>query len=214
MGRENKKETVAALHRDKILTAAEQIFFEKGFEETTISDISKASQYSRRTLYAYFDSKEDIRNHLIARGLFTLKQDISNALQNHSDFLSQYFSICHAMQKYHIECPYSMESVNAAKTSLIDFNNLSPAVTQIFSLGTEINSLLESFIQTGQKQGVVLQTVLPMQTVYILWSSLSALFTLIQTKGVFIAKAFSMTEEAYLDYGLKQIINSILEVRI
>ena len=39
----NQKEAVAALHRERMLTAAEELFQQKGFEQTTIDDISKAS---------------------------------------------------------------------------------------------------------------------------------------------------------------------------
>jgi AcrR family transcriptional regulator len=214
VGRENKKEAVAALHREQIITAAEQIFSEKGFAQTTIDDISKASEYSRRTIYAYYESKEDILHHIIAEGLLILKQDFETALQENSDFLLRYFSICNAMKKYQMECPHSLENVTQTKTSKLDYKNLSPVVTQILSLGTEINTLFAGFIQAGKEQGVVRQEVIPMQTVYILWSNITALLTLIQTKGAFIAKTFSITEDDYLEYGLKQIINSILEVRI
>lgn len=213
MGRENKKEAVAALHREQIIIAAEQIFSEKGFAQTTIADISKASEYSRRTIYAYYESKEDILHNIIAKGLLTLKYDMENVVQSNSDFLAQYFAICNAMKKYQMECPHSLENVTGANTSTLDINNLSPAITQIMLLGTEVNSILAELIQLGKDKGLVLQEVEPMQTVYILWSNITALLTLVQTKGAFIAKSFSMTEDAYLEYGLKQIINSILEDR-
>lgn len=214
MGRENKKEAVAALNRERIMAAAEQIFSEKGFEQSTIADVSDASEYSRRTIYAYYESKEDILHHIIAKGLLILKQDIEKALQSNSDFLTQYFEVCNAMKKYQMECPHSLENVTRAKTERLDLENLSPAVSQIMSLGTEINTLLEGFVQRGKSQGIVRQEIIPMQTVYILWSNITSLLTLVQTKGAFIAKAFSITEEEYLEYGLKLIINSILEVRI
>ena len=51
MGETNKKEAVAALHRARIMTAAEKLFSEKGYEQTTIEDISKESEYSRAALY-------------------------------------------------------------------------------------------------------------------------------------------------------------------
>ena len=214
MGRENKKEAVAALHRKQIMAAAEQIFSEKGFAQTTITDISNESEYSRRTIYAYYESKEDILHHIIAKGLLTLKQDMERALQSNSDFLAQYFAVCNAIRKYQIECPHSLENVTSAKTSKLDLENLSPPVTQIMSLGTEVNTLLAELLQSGKEQGVVRQEIVPMPTVYILWSNITSLLTLVHTKGVFIAKAFATTEEEYLMYGLKQIINSILEVRI
>ena len=60
MSRINQKPAVADLHRQQILKAAEVLFTEKGYEHTRIEDISRASGYSRRTLYAYYQSKEDI----------------------------------------------------------------------------------------------------------------------------------------------------------
>ena len=111
MGRENKKETVAAFHREQIMTAAEKIFSEKGFDQTTIADISSASQYSRRTVYAYYQSKEDILHHIIAKGLSALKQDIDQALEQGDGFLEQYRMLCSAMKKYQTECPHSLENV-------------------------------------------------------------------------------------------------------
>ena len=53
MSRINQKPAVADLHRQQILKAAEVLFTEKGYEHTRIEDISRASGYSRRTLYAY-----------------------------------------------------------------------------------------------------------------------------------------------------------------
>ena len=214
MRRENKKEAVAALHRTQIMNAAEKMFSEKGFAQTTIDDISKASEYSRRTIYAYYESKDDILHHIVLKGLLTLKQDIKTALEDHATFLEQYYAICNSMKKYQVECPHSLENVTQAKTSNLDLEHLSPTVEQILSLGTEINTMFAGFIQNGKEQGVVRQDIIPMQTVYILWASINALLTLIQTKGPFIATAFSITENDFLEYGLKQIINSILEVRI
>lgn len=54
MNRQNKKEAIAALHKEQIMKAAERLFSEKGFAQTTINDISKASEYSRRTIYTYY----------------------------------------------------------------------------------------------------------------------------------------------------------------
>lgn len=58
------------------MKAAEKLFSEKGYEQTTIEDISKASEYSRRTIYAYYESKEDILHHIVEKGLIELKMTL------------------------------------------------------------------------------------------------------------------------------------------
>ena len=214
MGRENKKESVAALHRKVILKASEKLFIEKGFGETTISDISAASGYSRRTIYAYYLSKEDILHHIIMQGLSFLKNDIETGMAESGDFITRYSSICAAMKKYYEDCPLSAKSVITADTGKISFETLSPAVKRILNLGDEINGLLVGFIEGGKSSGAVQNDVEPMPAVYIMWASVSSLLTLTGTKGRFLTQSLSFTRDEFLEYGFRQIINSILTERI
>jgi len=46
--------------KDRILDAALRIFAEKGFQETTISEISKEAGVSEATIYEHFGTKEDL----------------------------------------------------------------------------------------------------------------------------------------------------------
>lgn len=214
MDRQNKKENVAALHREAIMSASEKLFLKKGVSATTIDDISKASEYSRRTIYTYFESKEGILYHIIVKGLTILKESVSKAIENNSDFVKQYLAICDAMKEYHMNSPQAFESVNQANMKDVDLSAIPPIVMQVFSLGTEINAMLADFIENGKKTGVIRKEVQAMKTVYILWSSISALLSLVQSKGIFLEKEFGTTEADFLEYGYKQIINSILEERI
>jgi len=60
-GRQVKKDTRRSQEKEvKIIEGALKVFGEKGFEETTISAISKAAKISDATLYEYFSSKEEV----------------------------------------------------------------------------------------------------------------------------------------------------------
>lgn len=54
--REKEKEE----RKKAILDAAESHFLARGFKETRIEEIMSASQFSKRTIYQYFGSKEEI----------------------------------------------------------------------------------------------------------------------------------------------------------
>lgn len=118
------------------------------------------------------------------------------------------------MSKYQSEYHHLADNVNNANPTNFDFENLSDTVKHILLLGTEINTILATFIEKGKAQGIVRQDIIPMLTVYILWSSITSFLSLAQTKGQFISKQFSISENEFLDYGFKQLINSILEVRV
>jgi AcrR family transcriptional regulator len=54
--RERKKRQT----RDTIARVALELFAERGYEETTLAEIADAADISPRTIFAYFDSKEEI----------------------------------------------------------------------------------------------------------------------------------------------------------
>jgi AcrR family transcriptional regulator len=56
----SKRETNKAQHKASILDAAEKLFMQKGFENTSIDDVAKEARLTKRTLYQYFLSKEDL----------------------------------------------------------------------------------------------------------------------------------------------------------
>jgi AcrR family transcriptional regulator len=214
MSRENKKEAVAALHRRQIMISADRLFLEKGFVQTTIDDISKASEYSRRTIYSYYESKEDILYHIIEKGLLSLKANISTALSKSKDFLGRYHIICTAFKSYQYDSPISVDSVIKAKPTAFNEKDIPEVIIRILSLGDEINQILASFIEDGIKQKVVREDINPMATVYIMWSNISSLLSLVETKEMVIKKQLGMTDSEFLDYGYTQIVNSLLKERI
>jgi AcrR family transcriptional regulator len=54
--RERKKQQT----RDTIARVALELFAERGYDQTTLADIADAADVSTRTIFAYFQSKEDI----------------------------------------------------------------------------------------------------------------------------------------------------------
>jgi AcrR family transcriptional regulator len=57
--RERKK----ARTREAIVSAAFELFEERGFEGTTVADIADAAEIAPRTFFAYFPSKDDVVFH-------------------------------------------------------------------------------------------------------------------------------------------------------
>ena len=66
MGRKEREKN----HRiHEIIDAAEKIMFEKGYEKTTLVEIAAESEFSKPTIYNYFQSKEEIYLAVHTKGL-------------------------------------------------------------------------------------------------------------------------------------------------
>ena len=60
--------------RQLLVDVARQLFAKQGFESTTMNDIALTSQKGRRTLYTYFNSKEEIYYAVIQTELKRLSE--------------------------------------------------------------------------------------------------------------------------------------------
>ena len=60
MGIAERKEREKQQRREEIVQAAEEVFFSKGFEKSTMDDVAEKAELSKGTLYLYFKSKEEL----------------------------------------------------------------------------------------------------------------------------------------------------------
>ncbi|MCQ2233474.1 MAG: TetR/AcrR family transcriptional regulator [Paludibacteraceae bacterium] len=83
--------------KDLLVDAARKLFAEKGFFATDMIDIHKAAGLSRRTLYTYFNSKEEIYNAVIESELKQLSDRLREVVEKKdvgpNEKLMQYISV-------------------------------------------------------------------------------------------------------------------------
>ncbi|MFQ9916466.1 MAG: helix-turn-helix domain-containing protein [Flavonifractor plautii] len=53
-----------------------------------MDDIAREAEYSKATLYVYFQSKEEIINAILLSGMVLLKKKIHEAAESHSGLVS------------------------------------------------------------------------------------------------------------------------------
>jgi AcrR family transcriptional regulator len=60
MAKKSRREREKERHRQEIMKAAEKLFLSQGYENTTMNEVANESEFSKGTLYNYFNSKEDL----------------------------------------------------------------------------------------------------------------------------------------------------------
>jgi AcrR family transcriptional regulator len=68
--------------RQELIDAAEQLFLEKGYGQTAISDIVKKLKVAQGTFYYYFQSKDDILDAVVEKNVAILEKSIKHLIQN------------------------------------------------------------------------------------------------------------------------------------
>ena len=66
--------------RKAILSAAREVFFEKGFMAATVDAIADKCDLAKGTIYLYFKSKEELYISMMAEGMELLRKDLVKVL--------------------------------------------------------------------------------------------------------------------------------------
>ena len=92
--------------RDQILKSAEKVFSEKGFLNSTISDVAKETGVSDTTIYEYFSSKEELLFSIPRDGIELSKEVLDAHLNYISGASNKLRAIIYHLCKFYQENPY------------------------------------------------------------------------------------------------------------
>ncbi|MDT3428607.1 AcrR family transcriptional regulator [Paenibacillus forsythiae] len=209
MDRTTRKETISSLHQENILLAAEELFAEKGFAATTMDDIAKSAEYSKRTVYIQFPSKEEIHDRIILKGFMQLKEHILRSLEGEADFFSKYRALCGSLITFYVASPYLFAGIVDFQTQPLGSGDLPQVKREIFNVGEEINAILEVMIRQGITGGVVNPDTRIKETILIYWSSLSSLIIVAHRKSSYISETMGVTKHGLLEYACTLLLRMI-----
>ncbi len=197
---EARKQQEIAYRKNLILDAARTIFFNKGFENSTMEDIAHKAGYSKGSLYSYFDSKNEICftivNDYFSR-IVELIQKISlqnisglqkligikDAFVNEYSRNSQFCNIYETFKYHQGQCVDIQEEKKANE-----------------SCGGRIRQLIVGIVQSGIDDGSIKSTVDVTRLSMAFWNE----------KNCFLAETMFTEINAY-DYLFDLIIDSIKE---
>ena len=95
-----RKEQEQLLHKKIIIKAAAQVFSEKGYEKTTLDEIAQLAEFSKGSLYNYFENKEDLFLTTLEIGIQKLIEEMKAVTQSKNLISVQIQSILFVMVKF------------------------------------------------------------------------------------------------------------------
>ena len=77
--RERRQQALAQARREHILSAAREVFFERGLEGASLREIARRAGYTAGAIYSYFPSREEVYATLLAESLERLHARVIGA---------------------------------------------------------------------------------------------------------------------------------------
>lgn len=155
---------------ESILNAAEALFFQKGYEKSTINDILNALSISKGAFYHYFKSKEDVMNAIVIRSVDEGVKQAEKIV--HNDHLSVYEKILKIIQTQQ-----SGASDRKAQLyqQLQQINNALMNQKMVVEIIRHISPLLAEVVRQGNKEGAF-NTPYPQESIEFILAASCSLF--------------------------------------
>lgn len=202
----SKKQALTEFHRGSILAAAERLFAEKGIDKTTMDDIARESEYSKATLYVYFQSKEEIINAIFLSGLVLLHRKLQEAIDTAGNWRAAYEGICTAVVRYYGERPEACGVlVNGGGAAQEDVH-LDQEVRDILRVRQSIGKLLADFLRRGAQEGLVRLDLPAEELVLLFWSALEGMVRMAGQRGAYLSEKLEVEREAFLRHGCQMLL--------
>ena len=208
----SKKQALTEFHRGSILAVAERLFAEKGTERTTMDDIAREAEYSKATLYVYFQSKEEIINAILLSGMLLLKKKIQEAIDSHTDWYQAYDAVCAAIVRFYDENPTAYAAATGAMPVMQAGGEETKGIPEIKRVNAEIDELMANFLVRGAAEGAVRSQLPPVETVLLFWSALAGIVRTADVRKKYIQETVGLSREEFPKHGYRLLLASLTKV--
>lgn len=201
-----KREALEQFNRDNIVSAARELFEEKGIEKTTMDDIARHADYSKSTIYVYFKSKEDIYNAIVSDCVDILVGELRLIIRDGVDFTTSYYQLCRCLVDFESKYPRYYASLMGENNITNSKKNSSSSITAF----SELNELLVKFLNIGKKSKLLRKDIRIKPTALYMWSAIGGIIQLAHRKCDVIDKNLMMKKDEYLKYSFDIFYDSLV----
>lgn len=201
-----RKIQLADFNRTVILATANTLFLNRGIEGTTMDEIAHEAGFSKTTLYTYFDSKQDIVDHLILDGMERFHQEVVKIVSRQAPFREFYHELCQSLVAIHdsgiVYFPGITGKIGCSEKEMK--NN--KVLTNIYMLGEEINHIIAGEISRAAANKE-LQLNAPMADVMMLfWLCLTGLIEKSASKEAYILRHLEKDRKSFLNFAFDALL--------
>lgn len=177
MGTKERKEREREARRNDILDAAKNVFFDKGFNGTTMDQIAEVAELSKGSLYLHFPSKEDLYVSILLEGLDLLNETFKEAVEGIKGWENKLRRIGQAYYDFYKENNNYFRILFFLYHSEIATHVSAELYQMCFEKGLSCLNYLNQALKEGTDAGEI-EPLDPMGMSFILWGAFNGIFFL------------------------------------
>lgn len=212
MGTAERREREKLQRQEAIIDAAEEVFFEKGYKNSTMDDVATEAELSKGTLYLYFKSKEHLYLAISLRGMKILSDAFTQAVKDCRNGLESVLAIGKAYVKYSQDHPdyfMAMTYTESLDPAAIDELKEDAIMTEVKRTQGSALTILIEMIEKGKSDGTIRPELDAPTTALLLWSQSNGVILFQKTRAENLEREYGLVGinliESYYDFVQRSI---------
>jgi len=169
----------------KIIDAAETLFFEKGYDKTSMSGIAQEAMVAKGTLYLYFQNKRELYYAVGKRALDVLIAMFQKSSAACHNGLEKIIAFGRAFAEYQRIYPEYYDFIIDYQGEKIKLKKAGKELKHTFEDSHKLFSMLIEVVREGQQDGSILLKMAPELLAGILWCQTNGIVQLADLREPF-----------------------------
>lgn len=210
MGIKERREREKLQRQHDILDAAENVFFEKGYNLAKMDDVAEAAELSKGTLYLYFKNKEELYFGLTHRALLNLRDRFKAVMDGDGSGIDKVVNIGYAFHAYSLEEPEYYKTIAQFEMAQMNATEEGERVMKsCHQAGKEVTELVAAAITQGIQDGSIRDDIDPLKTAFLLQGLSNGFIQLVAREGKHIKELEGFEAEELRDDFINMMIRGL-----
>ena len=182
--RQSRKEIIVEMNKEAIINASEALMakYPLGLEQVTMDEIAKASDFTKRTIYRYFLSKEEIYVAICIRGFVLFHERLNKVIDPNISGIDQIEIFAKEIIKYSEEDALHFHATIDYVPNKYSNTVREEFLKELFDQGEVSMQYLIDSIKKGILDNSIDSTLDVKETAFSIWSMLIGLLNTKKTK--------------------------------
>lgn len=211
MGTVERNQKLTEVKKNEIIDGMERALRSKSYDRLTIDNVAKEAEYSKKTVYSYFKSKDEIYLELLIRKFDLLYDTLQSAINSSGKRgIEKIMVLGQAYYGFAKDFPEYMQAI-------IDYEAKKPTgdlqtdrLTERFNKETGKSFLLiEQALKEGMEDKTIINGTDTASTAILLWACINGFITLAYKKGEYIKSSYGKSMDELFCDCLKLITCSL-----
>ena len=197
--------------RNRIVDKAQAVFFENGYDKTTLPAIADASGYNKRTLYLYFKDKAELFLAVVLRGLIQLRTEMASATEPTGSNDSGLRNLAQGFFNFSLHHPEFLDLIMIYESRHFVYHDHDDADDphsyreQCQQVSADMARMVTATIEKAMGTGSIRTDLTPHQLMLILWGQVFGVMKILRIRRRHFENTFGIGRQDLFDHFVDMV---------